>query len=128
MCPRQESNLHIQLRRLVFYPLNYRGLNAHVLYIGATKTYQKIRAQSILSQIDGFEGLTRHRKNDTQKMLPGRRIMVVRLLWEHVAQVRFLAPRHFASLRLGLSQVEGSLSVFGPRDKAKCPELIEGLQ
>lgn len=24
-CPWEESNLHVQLRRLAFYPLNYRG-------------------------------------------------------------------------------------------------------
>jgi hypothetical protein len=24
LSPREESNLHVQLRRLVFYPLNYR--------------------------------------------------------------------------------------------------------
>src|SRR3989338_6779716 len=25
-CPREESNLHLELRRLPFYPLNYRGV------------------------------------------------------------------------------------------------------
>ena len=29
-CPEQESNLHLDLRRVVFYPLNYRGLGGGI--------------------------------------------------------------------------------------------------
>ena len=27
MCPREESNLYLELRRFLFYPLNYKGFN-----------------------------------------------------------------------------------------------------
>ena len=40
MCPRQESNLHLSLRRAPFYPLNYkdikRAIRASAFYVQRT--------------------------------------------------------------------------------------------
>lgn len=45
MCPRQESNLHQKLRKLLFYPLNYESLDSDYqvfVKIGSSLESQRI--------------------------------------------------------------------------------------